>query len=269
MVGITLTNSFKTNTITGNLSYRKELLDKALAMIVVPLFNDDDESLELFIQTNGATNKRHMISSTLNKGDAYIALCKNEKRKCQCNSLNCGIHCGVHKLTDAEQFLRDDTKVHTPIQAMVITYIQPTDEVLEPPIEKDQSDISHKYVVFNNKLFQLVDNKADGLCLFYGVISFLKDQNISLGNDSLSVSVRNIRDKETFLESGIVASMLDYLSKLNETDFDELIQYADARHIEVIPEIILLHDRVPHVLGLAEEEAQAPSPGGRHESRPG
>ncbi len=48
-------------------------------MIVVPLFNDDDESLELFIQTNGATNKRHMISSILTKGDAYIALCKNKK----------------------------------------------------------------------------------------------------------------------------------------------------------------------------------------------
>jgi hypothetical protein len=83
MVGITSTNSFKTNTITGYSSYAKELLDKALAMIVVPLFNDDDESLELFIETNGATNKRHTISSTLTKGDAYIALCKNETRKCQ------------------------------------------------------------------------------------------------------------------------------------------------------------------------------------------
>ncbi len=59
------------------------------------------------------------------------------------------------------------------------------------------------------------------------MISFLKDQNISLGNDSLSVSVCNIRDKETFVESGIVASLLDYLSKLNEADFGELIQYAD------------------------------------------
>ena len=87
---------------------------------------------------------------------------------------------------------------------MVITYIQPTNEVLEPPIKKDHSNVSKKYVVYNNKLFQLVDNQADGLCLFYGVISFLKDQNISLGNYSLPVSVRNIRDKETFLESGIV-----------------------------------------------------------------
>ncbi len=81
MVGFSSTNSFKTNTITGYSSYKKELLDKALAMIVVPLFNDDNESLELFIQTNGATNKRHTISSTLTKGDAYIALCKNEKKK--------------------------------------------------------------------------------------------------------------------------------------------------------------------------------------------
>ncbi len=48
-------------------------------MIVVPLFNDDDESLELFIQMNGPTIKRHTISSTLTKGDAYIALCKNKK----------------------------------------------------------------------------------------------------------------------------------------------------------------------------------------------
>ncbi len=161
MVGFTLTNSFKFNTITGYSSYAKELLDKALAMIVVPLFNDDDESLELFKQTNGATNTKHTISSTLTKGDAYIALCKNEKRKCRCDSLNCGIHCGVHKLMHSEQFLRDDTMVHTPIQAMVITYIQPTDEVLEPPIEKNQSNVSKKYVVYNNKLFQLVVLRCD------------------------------------------------------------------------------------------------------------
>ncbi len=61
---------------------------------------------------------------------------KYEKRKCQRDSLNCGIHCGVHKLMHAEQFLPADTKVHTPIRAMVIMYIQPTDQVLEPPIEK-------------------------------------------------------------------------------------------------------------------------------------
>ncbi len=66
----------------------------------------------------------------------------------------------------AEQFLPDDTKVHTPIQAMIITYIQPTDEVLEPPIEKDQSDVSQKYVVYNNKLFQLVDNGPEGRSLY-------------------------------------------------------------------------------------------------------
>ncbi len=70
---------------------------------------------------------------------------------------------------------------------------------MRSPIEKDHSNVSKKYVVYNNKLFQLVDNKADALCLFYGVRSFLKDQNISLGNDSLSVSLRNIRDKKTFL----------------------------------------------------------------------
>ncbi len=102
---------------------------------------------------------------------------------------------------------------------MVIMYIQPTDEVMEPPIEKDHSIVSKKCIVYNNKLFQLVDNKANGLCLFYGVRSFLNDQNICLGNDSLSVSVHNIQDKKTFLESGIVASLLAYLSTLNETDF--------------------------------------------------
>ncbi len=84
-------------------------------MIVVPLFNDDDESLELFIQMNEPTNKGHTISSTLTKGDAYIALCKKEKRKCQRDSLNCGIHCDKHKLMHAEQFLPDDTKIHTTI----------------------------------------------------------------------------------------------------------------------------------------------------------
>ncbi len=111
-----------------------------------------------------------------------------------------------------------------------------------------------KYVVYNNKLFQLVDNKADGLCLFYGVRSFLNDQNISLGNNSLSVSVRNIRDKETFLESGIVASLLDYLSTLNETNFGELIQYADFSgekvDIDMLP---------PEVENFSDEEIKVQS----------
>jgi hypothetical protein len=111
----------------------------------------------------------------------------------------------------AEKILPDATMVHASIRALVITYIQPTDEVLDPPIDKDYSDVSNKYVVFDKKLFQLVDNEADGLCLFYSVSSFLMDQNITLGNDSLTVSLRNIRNKKTFLESGIVASLLNYL----------------------------------------------------------
>ncbi len=41
------------------------------------------------------------------------------------------------------------------------------------------------------------------------------------------MSLRKIWDKKTFLESGIVASLLDYLSTLNETDFGELIQNAE------------------------------------------
>ncbi len=61
----------------------------------------------------------------------------------------------------------------------------------------------------------------------------MNDQNTSLGNDSLSVSLRNIWDKKTFLESGIVASLLAYLSTLNETDFGELIQYADFSYEKV------------------------------------
>ncbi len=147
----------------------------------------------------------------MTKGDAYIVLCKNEKTKCRSNATDCGIHCFVHKLTHAEKFLPDATMVHASIRALVITYIQPTDEVLDPPIDKDYSDASNKYVVFDKKLFQLVDNEANGLCLFYSVSSFLMDQNITLGNDSLRVSLRNIRNKKTFLESGIVASLLDYL----------------------------------------------------------
>ncbi len=70
------------------------------------------------------------------------------------------------------------------------------------------------------------------------MISFLKDQNISLGNDSLLVSVHNIRDTKTFLESGIVASLLYYLSKLNEADFGKHIQYADFSGEKVREEVV-------------------------------
>jgi hypothetical protein len=64
------------------------------------------------------------------------------------------------------------------IQVVVILYIIPDQEDLEPPIyNEDPGTVHGKYILYNDKLFQLHDNAGDGLCLLDSVSLFFRDVN--------------------------------------------------------------------------------------------
>ncbi len=106
--------------------------------------------------------------------------CKNHvkiSKKCRHNSVNCALHCYRHIL-NANNSLQLQG-----FQALVISYILPGNEELQPPQEKQEErdeetedeEIDLRLVVYDEKLFKLVNNVGDGLCLFYSVSSFFKE----------------------------------------------------------------------------------------------
>jgi hypothetical protein len=48
-------------------------------------------------------------------------------------------------------------------------------EDLKPPQEEKSEEHDSRYILFKDKMFKLVDNLGDGLCLFYSVSFFLGD----------------------------------------------------------------------------------------------
>ena len=60
-------------------------------------------------------------------------------------------------------------------QALVISFILPDTEDLNPPQEEQSEQHDSRYILFKDKMFKLVDNLGNGLCLFYSVSSFLRD----------------------------------------------------------------------------------------------
>jgi hypothetical protein len=60
-------------------------------------------------------------------------------------------------------------------QALVISFILPDTEDLQPLQEEQSEEHDSRYILFKDKMFELVDNHGNGLCLFYSVSSFLGD----------------------------------------------------------------------------------------------
>jgi hypothetical protein len=60
-------------------------------------------------------------------------------------------------------------------QALVISFNVPDKEKLQPPQEEHSEEHDSRYILYDDKMFELVDNLGDGLCLFYSVSSFLRD----------------------------------------------------------------------------------------------
>ncbi len=51
-------------------------------------------------------------------------------------------------------------------QVLVISFILPDTEDLKPPQAEQSIQHDSKYILFKDKMFKLVDNLGNGLCLF-------------------------------------------------------------------------------------------------------
>ncbi len=100
-------------------------------------------------------------------------------------------------------------------------------EDLQPPPEEQSEEHDSRYILFKDKMFQLVDNLGDGLCLFYSVTSFLGDllpQETSSTPDAWA-PVINLNSTTRFCESKAALSLTQFLYRLSEADFYVLINY--------------------------------------------
>jgi hypothetical protein len=192
------------------------------ANILVPLWYNNDESItiNLHLQPNG--EKICTLTCQLKKGDAYIVHCKNhtnQKTKCTVNTVNCALHCKMHNLV--VDFTEQD------FQALVISFKVPDKKDLQPPQEEHYEKQESRYILYKNKMFELVDNDGDGLCLFYSVSSFLRDllsQEKSSTPDAW-VPFINLNNSTGFCGSKAALFLTKILCTLSEADFNMLINY--------------------------------------------
>jgi hypothetical protein len=120
-----------------------------VAYIIVLLFDGNNDSITLELETGGNKFK------TTNKGDAYIVCCKNHvdnSYKCRHNSVNCALYCSRHNL------IANNSLQVQGLQELVILYILPGNEELQPPQEKQEEnneETDSRLVSYNGKLFKV------------------------------------------------------------------------------------------------------------------
>ncbi len=193
-----------------------------MAYIIVPLFDGKNDSVKLELETGGENSKQ--LTCQLKKGDAYIVCCKNHvnnTKKCRHNSVNCALHCSRHTL------IANNSLQLQGFQALVIFYILPGNEDLQPLQEKQEEhneETDPRLVSFDGKLFKLVDNVGYGLCDFYSVSLFFKEIH-SHKNSTFPVEWSpciNMTDSKTFSGSKIIQDLAEFLCTIDEADLDAL-----------------------------------------------
>ncbi len=103
-------------------------------------------------------------------------------------------------------------------------YILPGNEILQPPQEKQEDyneETDSRLVLYDEKLFKLVNNVGDGLCLFYSVSSCLKKLH-SQGSWSKYI---NMTDSKTLSVSNVIEDLAEFLCTICEADFNTIVQY--------------------------------------------
>jgi hypothetical protein len=166
--------------------------------------------------------------------DAYIVCCKthvNKKlTKCRQNSVNCALHCYRHIM------IANNSLQLQGFQVLVILYTLPGNEELQPPQEEQEEHLEEtkqeehdeetdfRLVLYNEKLFKLVDNVGDGLCLFYSVSSFFKEVH-SQENSTFPIEWSpyiNMTNSKTFSGLKIIQDLAEFLCTIGEADLDAL-----------------------------------------------
>jgi hypothetical protein len=134
----------------------KYIIKIPVAYNIVPLFDGNNDSVSLELETGGKNSKQ--LTCQLKKGDAFIVCFKNHvnnSKKCRHNSVNCALHCSRHTL------IANSSLQVQEFQTLVILYILPGNEELQPPQGKQEEcgeKTDSRLVSYNGKLFKLVNN---------------------------------------------------------------------------------------------------------------
>jgi hypothetical protein len=148
----------------------------------------------------------------------------------QHNSVNCALHCYRHIL------IANISLQLQGFQALVILYIVPGNEELQPPQEEQKEhdeetkqeehneETDPRLLLYDEKLFKLFNNVGDGLYFFYSVSLFFKELH-SQKNSTFPIEwlpYINITDSKTFCGSKIIQDLAEYLCTIGEADLDVL-----------------------------------------------
>ena len=102
----------------------------------------------------------------------------------------------------------------------VILFIHPTDEILLPPAPQTES--RSELFMYKEKYFRIIENKGDGLCLFYSVLHFVNKHTNSTDGYTLQKDwelLREITNFETLTDSGIIEHMARFVGDLSDEEF--------------------------------------------------
>jgi hypothetical protein len=110
---------------------------------------------------------------------------------------------------------------------LVISFILPDKEDLQPLQEEHSEEHDSRYILYDDKMFKLVDNLGNGLCLFYSVSSFLGDLLLQGKSSTPNAWVPSIdlNNSTRFRESKATLFLTQFLCTLSKADFDVLINY--------------------------------------------
>jgi hypothetical protein len=112
------------------------------------------------------------------------------------------------------------------MRVLVILYIYPTDEILLPPAPPTES--RSELFMYNERYFRIIENKGDGLCLFYSVSRFLKEHTNSTDGYTLQKgweSLTEITNFETLTGSGIIELVARFVGDLTDEEFHTMTEY--------------------------------------------
>ncbi len=102
-------------------------------------------------------------------------------------------------------------------------------EELQPLQEKQEEhneETDSRLVLYDRKLFKLVDNVGDGLCIFYSVSSFLTEhsQEKSTFHDEWSKYI-NTTNSKTFSDSNVIQDLAEFFCTICKVDVNTIVEY--------------------------------------------
>jgi hypothetical protein len=116
------------------------------------------------------------------------------------------------------------------VLGVVILHILPEQDDLKPPINnEDPGKVGGKYILYDDKLFELYENPGDGLCLLDSVSLFFRIvHDTTLGAIACRPKFFDKNHERGYDLPYIVQFLLEFLCTLSKKDFDPILyNYSD------------------------------------------